>query len=125
MNIKNPIEVADRVMTDSPHCFFAGAGANRFAEKQGFKEITDGSLKSKYAVKALEMFKADLGVTNEIGHEDGETARGTVGAVALDLDGNLAAGTSTGGITGKLVGRVGDTPIIGAGVYADNATGEK
>lgn len=124
VKVKNAIDVAAKVMNKSEHCFFAGDGANRFAKAQNVPEVSGESLKSPFAIRALERFRNNEDITNEI--DDGEPVkttegvRGTVGAVALDSEGNLAAATSTGGLTGKLVGRIGDTPVIGAGVYADN-----
>ena len=113
--------MAEKVLTDSPHCLIVGEGAKRFAEKHGFPKVGRDKLVSEKAVKALEKFRHKENVTNEIDQDDG--THGTVGAVAIDSKGNLAAATSTGGRTGQLVGRVGDTPIIGAGVYADNHRG--
>ncbi|XP_059090382.1 isoaspartyl peptidase/L-asparaginase-like [Tigriopus californicus] len=127
VKVKNAIDVAAKVMNKSEHCFFAGAGANRFAESQHVPEVSGESLKSPFAIRALERFRNSENITNEIDDADEapivgkkEGSRGTVGAVALDAHGHLAAATSTGGLTGKLVGRIGDTPVIGAGVYADN-----
>ncbi|QCP52557.1 isoaspartyl peptidase/L-asparaginase [Trinickia violacea] len=133
--VKNPIFAARRVMEQSEHVMFAGAGAEAFAEKQGL-EIVDPSyfhtdaryqqlLKAREAGKALlDHDAAALASAQDIPHEPIDPNRkfGTVGAVALDLHGHLAAATSTGGITNKEPGRVGDTPLIGAGCYANDAT---
>jgi isoaspartyl peptidase/L-asparaginase-like protein (Ntn-hydrolase superfamily) len=89
-------------MDHSPHVLLAGRGAEGFARKQGIAFAPSSYFHTSKRLAALR--------------------RGTVGAVALDAQGNLAAATSTGGYTGKLPGRVGDSPIIGAGTYADNAT---
>ena len=99
--IRNPIRLARKVMEASPHILLAGAGAARFAREQGI-ELCD---------------PAELVVPAQQQHWQRE--HGTVGAVALDAYGHLAAATSTGGIFNKLPGRVGDTPLIGCGTYAD------
>lgn len=106
-NVANPISVARRVMEATPHVMLSGAGALEFARAQGFEEIDDPR---KYYTLPIGVNKDDVG---------GQT-HGTVGAVALDTNGELAAATSTGGTFGKLEGRVGDTPIIGAGTWADS-----
>ncbi|TVQ49570.1 MAG: isoaspartyl peptidase/L-asparaginase [Saprospirales bacterium] len=110
--IKNPITAARKVMDQSPHVFLVGSGAEQFAASVGC-EIVDPS-----HFFTQERFDALMRVqeANPIPEDN----RGTVGAVALDRYGNLAAGTSTGGMTNKRFGRVGDSPIIGAGTYADN-----
>jgi L-asparaginase / beta-aspartyl-peptidase len=108
-DIKNPITAARRVMTNSKHVMFAGAGASSFAKEQGL-EIVDPSY-----------FRTEKRY-NELQRALQNEKRGTVGCCALDKSGNLAAGTSTGGITNKRNNRIGDTPIIGAGTYANNNT---
>ncbi|WAR18678.1 ASGL1-like protein [Mya arenaria] len=105
-NIKNPIELARMVMEKTSHSMLVGPGANLFAEEMGIERVPTDSLVSEEAVRELEAS----------GHD-------TTGAVALDKNGNLAYGTSTGGISGKKPGRVGDSPIIGLGGYADNDVG--
>ncbi len=113
--VKNPILLADRVRTDSPHVFLMGEGAEQFASEQGF-EVTDPEwFATQRRRESLERMKADA-----LSAMDVDLKFGTVGAVALDQHGNLAAGTSTGGMTGKRWGRIGDAPVIGAGTYADN-----
>jgi beta-aspartyl-peptidase (threonine type) len=118
---RNPIEVARRVMERSEHVLLAGAGADDFAREQGLATVepdyfsTPGRLISLERVKRHRADAAGQGASAAERH-------GTVGAVALDCNGDLAAATSTGGMTNKLPGRVGDSPIIGAGTYADNAT---
>ena len=104
--IRNPVLAARAVMEHSRHVLLAGKGAERFAGKQGLKMVNQ-----KYFGTAarLEALRRNL-----------QSHHGTVGAVALDRDGNLAAATSTGGYTGKLPGRIGDSPLVGAGTYADN-----
>ena len=101
-------------MTSTDHCLLVGEGATRFAlEQEGFEEVDSASLTSEYARQTLEAAKAEsLSGVNE-------GPSGTVGAVALDRWGNLAAATSTGGLANNMRGRVGDSPINGAGVYAD------
>lgn len=127
-DIYHPITLAKRVMLKTNHTFLGGPNVMKFAREQGFEILPPGSLVTEYAKEALEEYKRQhqlgLDVSNaptEIGdrrRNNGEV--GTVGAVAIDSEGNLAAATSTGGITGKLPGRIGDTPILGAGTYADN-----
>ncbi|WP_234035766.1 isoaspartyl peptidase/L-asparaginase family protein [Erythrobacter insulae] len=113
--IKNPILLADKVRTDSPHVFLMGEGAEQFAGEQGLETAPPEWFATEARRSALERMKA-----NQLSALDVDHKFGTVGAVALDMDGNLAAGTSTGGMTGKRWGRIGDAPVIGAGTYADN-----
>ncbi|MDC7676072.1 isoaspartyl peptidase/L-asparaginase family protein [Asticcacaulis machinosus] len=103
----NPIDVARAVMERTPHVFLAGDGARRFAQNQGFEALSDPET---YFTRAG-LFESN--------HPPGTLAHGTVGCVCLDSFGNLAAGTSTAGVFGKLPGRVGDTPVIGSGTWAD------
>jgi L-asparaginase / beta-aspartyl-peptidase len=111
MTIKSPVEAARRVMDSSAHVMMAGRGAEEFARVQGL-EIVDPSY-----FYTEESWQEYLKVKAKI-EKDGR--KGTVGAVALDMNGNLAAATSTGGMTYKKYGRIGDSPIIGAGTYANN-----
>ncbi|MDJ0979273.1 MAG: isoaspartyl peptidase/L-asparaginase [Erythrobacter sp.] len=113
--IKNPILLADKVRTDSPHVFLMGEGAEEFASGQGLETAGPEWFETESRKRSLERMKAE-----ELSALDVDLKFGTVGAVALDQDGNLAAGTSTGGMTGKRWGRIGDAPVIGAGTYADN-----
>jgi beta-aspartyl-peptidase (threonine type) len=113
-HIKNPILLADAVRTKSRHMFFSGAGAELFATDQGFELVTQDYFFTERRWQAL------LAAKN--GNSDFNFGLGTVGAVALDREDNLAAGTSTGGLTNKPVGRIGDSPVIGAGTYANNDT---
>ncbi len=106
----NPILVARAVMEKTPHVMLAGDGAALFAHEQGFASIAD---EAEYFTRAGRF---------ESNHPPGTLAHGTVGCVCLDTYGNLAAATSTAGVFGKLAGRVGDTPIIGAGTWADSQT---
>ncbi len=127
--IKNPITLARAVMEKSEHVMLAGEGAERFAQKQGFEFVPNEYFQTEFRRKQLETAKqreaAAPKKTSSLtspDHFDRVARYGTVGCVALDRQGNLAAGTSTGGMTNKKFGRVGDAPIIGAGTYASNAT---
>ncbi|MDG5746688.1 isoaspartyl peptidase/L-asparaginase [Qipengyuania sp. XHP0207] len=113
--IRHPILLARKVMTDSPHVMLAGQGAEQFAAEQGLETMPPEWFGTEARREALERMKAD-----KLSALDVDIKFGTVGAVALDRDGNMAAGTSTGGMTGKRWGRIGDAPVIGAGTYADN-----
>lgn len=119
--IKNPISLARSVMENSEHVFLAGAGAMSFAKKMGFEFLDAKYFYDEFRHKQwLEIKDTD---TFQLDHSLKKDRKfGTVGAVALDKHGNLAAATSTGGMTNKKWGRVGDSPIIGAGNYANNAT---
>lgn len=105
--VRNPVLAARAVMEKSPHVMLVGRAAERFAARQGIRLVRQSYFDTRSRLAALKK--------NLKGHH------GTVGAVAHDRGGNLAAATSTGGYTGKLPGRVGDSPIVGAGTYADNA----
>jgi beta-aspartyl-peptidase (threonine type) len=113
--IRNPISAARAVMDKSKHVMMAGRGAELFATKMGLEIVDPSYFWTERRWKALQ---------KELLQEAPVEPKkfGTVGAVALDKDGNLAAGTSTGGTTNKQYGRIGDSPIIGAGTYADNKT---
>ena len=113
--VKNPILLADTVRTQSEHVFLIGKGAEEFAVSKGFAVTPPEYFATPFRREALERMKAEKLSALDVDHKFG-----TVGAVALDQKGNLAAGTSTGGMTGKRWGRVGDAPLIGAGTYADN-----
>lgn len=109
MDIKNPISAARKVMTSSPHVLLTGAGASQFAKEQGLEIVPPSYFYTERQFKALqEILKKEK--------------NGTVGCCALDKNGNLAAGTSTGGMPDKKYNRIGDSPIIGAGTYANNNT---
>ena len=124
-HIKNPISLARMVMEKSPHIFMAGDGAENFAKEHGVELVDQKYFFTQERWDALQKVKASekSGASGEkqfiVTDQD---LHGTVGAVALDRNGNLAAATSTGGKTNKLSGRIGDSPIIGAGTYANNAT---
>jgi beta-aspartyl-peptidase (threonine type) len=113
--VKNPILLADTVRTQSEHVMLMGAGAEAFAVEKGFAVTPPEYFATPARREALERLKAE-----KLSALDVDYKFGTVGAVALDQNGNMAAGTSTGGMTGKRWGRVGDAPVIGAGTYADN-----
>ena len=113
--IKNPILLADSVRTQSRHVFLMGEGAEEFASTKDLETAPPEYFATKARRESLERMKAEA-----LSALDVDTKFGTVGAVALDSEGNLAAGTSTGGMTGKRWGRIGDAPVIGAGTYADN-----
>lgn len=116
-HVKNPIELARLVMERSPHVLLVGTGAEEFALEQGMVLVPNSYFRTPYRERQLEE-----AIREEKGKPTTKSAGGTVGAVALDRDGNLAAATSTGGMTNKRNGRVGDSPIIGAGTYASNAS---
>ena len=126
-NIRNPIELAAEVMLNSNHVFLSGKGANDFAIKQGIKLAPDEYFFSQFRYDQWKEIRDSdnysLDHTNK-GLEElmKDKKFGTVGAVACDKDGNIAAATSTGGMTNKKYGRIGDSPLIGAGTYANNKT---
>jgi beta-aspartyl-peptidase (threonine type) len=118
--VKNPIKLARAVMEKSEHVMFAREGAEKFAKEQGLEMEKPDYF---FTQKRWDEYKAKLAEEQQKKSEgpyDADYKYGTVGAVALDSHGNLAAGTSTGGMTLKRYGRVGDAPIIGAGTFADN-----
>ncbi|AOK26651.1 isoaspartyl peptidase [Burkholderia ubonensis] len=130
--VRNPVLAARRVMEASEHVMFAGAGADAFAAAHGLELVEPGYfgtearhaqwLKARDAAGALLDHDAATFAFGDGALLDPDRKHGTVGAVARDLHGHVAAATSTGGITNKQPGRVGDSPIIGAGCYADDAT---
>lgn len=121
-NVKNPILAARAVMEKSEHVMLTGKGAEEFAQKQGLEIVEPSYFRTESRFQQLQKAKeAEQDTTGSLELEK-FYKYGTVGAVALDQYGNLAAGTSTGGMTNKKYGRVGDAPIIGAGTYADNQT---
>jgi len=125
-HVKNPINLARAVMEKSRHVMLMGAGAEAFAKQQGIELVPESYFFTERRWQSLEKAKADeakYGAEALLGPEYSvpeDRKFGTVGAVALDKNGNLAAATSTGGVTNKRWGRVGDAPIIGAGTYANN-----
>lgn len=132
--IKNPISAARAVMEKSEHVMLIGMGAEKFAKEKGLEMVDPSYFFTKDRWESLQRLLREDSTKTELDHDSTEHAfevrqpdnrdskYGTVGAVALDRKGNLAAATSTGGMTNKKFGRVGDAPIIGAGTYADNAT---
>ena len=126
-NIRNPIELAAEVMNNSNHVFLSGKGANDFAIRQGVKLEPDEYFFSQFRYDQWkEMRDSDnysLDHTNQSINELMKDKKfGTVGAAACDINGSIAAATSTGGMTNKKYGRIGDSPLIGAGTYANNKT---
>jgi beta-aspartyl-peptidase (threonine type) len=126
-NVRNPIELATEVMHNSNHVFLSGKGANDFAIKQGVKLEPDEYFFSQFRYDQWKAIRdSDTYSLDHTHHHLEELMRdkkfGTVGAVACDQHGHLAAATSTGGMTNKKYGRIGDSPLIGAGTYANDAT---
>jgi beta-aspartyl-peptidase (threonine type) len=126
--VKNPITAARAVMDKSPHVMMAGKGAEQFAKDKGCTIVAPSYFRTEEQWNTLQNIKKDeqkdlkdkKSYLNQ--PENHDFKYGTVGAVALDKNGNLAAGTSTGGMTNKSFGRIGDSPVIGAGTYANNKT---
>ena len=110
MHVKNPITLAHSIMTNSEHVFLSREGAEDFAKSQNLEIVEQDYFYTDFRFNQLEKQKNSI------------SKFGTVGCVAIDINGNLAAGTSTGGMTNKKWGRIGDSPIIGAGTYANNKT---
>jgi len=126
-NVRNPIELAMEVMLNSNHVFLSGKGAQDFAIKQGIKLEPDEYFFSQFRYDQWKAIRDSDTYSLDHTHQRLEELMrdkkfGTVGAVACDQNGNIAAATSTGGMTNKKYGRIGDSPIIGAGTYANNAT---
>jgi L-asparaginase / beta-aspartyl-peptidase len=126
-NVRNPVELATEVMRHSDHVFLSGKGANDFAIRQGIKLEPDEYFFSQFryeqwkAIRDSENYSLDH-THQQLEEQLKEKKFGTVGAVACDRHGNVAAATSTGGMTNKKYGRIGDTPVIGGGTYANNLT---
>ena len=108
-NVKNPITLAANIMNHSEHLFLSGKGAENFAKNRNLEIVNNEYFHTKFRY-------------NQLLNKKGEDKYGTVGCVAIDGNGNIVAGTSTGGMTNKRWGRIGDSPIIGAGTYANNGT---
>ncbi|MBL7711527.1 MAG: isoaspartyl peptidase/L-asparaginase [Chitinophagaceae bacterium] len=128
-NIKNPIRLANEVMLHSGHVFLSGSGAGDFALQQGLESAPDDYFfnKERYEqwieIRDSNFYQLDHKADNLKGVAPNTDHKfGTVGAAACDAQGNIAAGTSTGGMTNKRFGRIGDSPVVGAGTYANNAT---
>ena len=126
-NVRNPVELAEEVMLHSGHVFLSGKGANDFALKQGIKLEPDEYFHTDYRydqwreIRDSDLYQLDHKADKLVGLMK-DKKFGTVGAVACDSEGNLAAATSTGGMTNKRYGRIGDSPVIGSGTYANNKT---
>lgn len=119
--IRSPIEAALLVMNESPHVMLSGKGAEEYAKENGLEQVDNSIFDTEFRKEALDRVKARMEqASNGYGSQQGNERFGTVGAVVLDSDGNIVAGTSTGGMTAKRYGRIGDSPVIGAGTYADN-----
>ncbi|WP_274474860.1 isoaspartyl peptidase/L-asparaginase family protein [Mangrovimonas aestuarii] len=127
--VKNPIALARAVMEKSAHVMLLGSGAETFAQEQGLEIVDKSYFFTENRLKSLERIKDSQ--KTQLDHDDktaffdnsiNDSKFGTVGCVALDKNGNISAGTSTGGMTNKRWGRIGDSPIIGAGTYANNTT---
>ena len=126
-NVRNPIELAMEVMKSSNHVFLSGKGANDFAIKQGIKLEPDEYFFSQFRYDQWKAIRDSDNYSLDHTHQRLEELMkdkkfGTVGAVACDRNGDIAAATSTGGMTNKKYGRIGDSPIIGCGTYANNKT---
>src|SRR5258705_12520114 len=126
-NVRNPIELAAEVMRNSNHVFLSGKGANDFAIKQGIKLEPDEYFFSQFRYDQWKAIRDSDNYSLDHTHQQLEEQMkdkkfGTVGAVACDQQGNIAAATSTGGMTNKKYNRIGDSPLIGAGTYANNKT---
>lgn len=126
-NVRNPIELATEVMRNSNHVFLSGKGANDFAIKQGIKLEPDEFFFSQFRYDQWKAIRDSDNYSLDHTHQQLEEMMrdkkfGTVGAVACDANGNIAAATSTGGMTNKKYGRIGDSPLIGCGTYANNKT---
>jgi beta-aspartyl-peptidase (threonine type) len=130
MNVKSPIELAAKIMTDSDHVMLSGKGASIFAKEKGLEIVAPSYFYTERRFNSLQNIKNKE--KTALDRDDKKAAFydsdiknskfGTVGCVALDKNGNIAAGTSTGGMTNKRWGRIGDAPIIGSGTYANNKT---
>ena len=108
-NVKNPISLAANIMNHSEHVFLSGKGAENFAKNRNLEIVDNEYFHTKFRY-------------DQLLYKKGDDKYGTVGCVAIDVNGNIVAGTSTGGMTNKKWGRIGDSPIIGAGTYANNNT---
>lgn len=127
-NIRNPIALATAIMRNSDHVFLSGKGAYDFAMNQGIPTAPDDYFFSQFRydqwmqIRSSDLYALDHSKEPELIVDVKDKKFGTVGAAACDRDGNIAAATSTGGMTNKKYGRIGDTPMIGAGTYANNST---
>ena len=120
---RHPILAARMVMEDSPHVLLSGEAADGFAAERGLEQVDPAFFHTQERHDALIRYKAAVEQREKVGQLNVDHKFGTVGAVAMDADGVISAGTSTGGMTGKRWGRIGDSPIIGAGTYANDVCG--
>jgi L-asparaginase / beta-aspartyl-peptidase len=120
--IKNPVSLARLIMEKSPHIFLCGKGAEDFAKEHGVKFVRNSYFFTQKRYNQWLKFKDKEATALDHSSDLSNSAKGTVGCVARDIYGDLAAATSTGGMTNKKYGRIGDTPIIGSGTFADNST---
>lgn len=118
--VKNPISLARIIMEQSEHVFFAGEGAEKFADQTNVERVEPEYFRVPARYEAWKRRNAGQGYNHDSDEHDNGWKMGTVGCVAVDAEGNIVAGTSTGGMTNKKFGRVGDVPIIGSGTYADD-----
>lgn len=121
-NVRNPVLLAREVMLNSGHVFLSGGGANEFAQNMGVAMEDDSYFFSEFRYRQWLALREGNEVALDHSRINEDKKFGTVGAVACDANGNIASATSTGGMTNKMFGRVGDTPVIGAGTYANNKT---
>ena len=121
-NVKNPIKGAYAVMEESEHVFLSGKGAEEFCKEQSLDIVDPKYFFTQKRWDSLQRILAKEASTGDIDTENPDYKYGTVGAIALDKQGNIVAGTSTGGMTNKRYDRIGDSPVIGAGTYANNKT---
>ncbi len=120
--IKNPISAARAVLEKSDHVLLVGEGAETFAKEQNIQIVPKDYFKTEHRLESLQNAMKKEQTNGSLWYEEADYKYGTVGCVALDKNGNIVAGTSTGGMTNKRYNRIGDSPIIGAGTYANNAT---
>jgi L-asparaginase / beta-aspartyl-peptidase len=123
MIVKNPISLARKVMENSEHVFMIGRGAEQFAKEQNLDIVEPSYFYTEKRFQSLQKILAEDSLKSQLSEDEkGNKKHGTVGCVALDKNGDITAGTSTGGMTNKRYNRLGDAPVIGAGTYADNAS---
>lgn len=118
-NVKNPIQLAKSILFDDDFVYLIGKGAEEYADNRKLEKVADEYFQTRFR---KEQWLAAKGEGKVLLDHDADKKFGTVGAVALDIDGNLAAATSTGGLTNKKYGRIGDSSVIGSGTYANNNT---
>jgi len=121
-NVKNPIQAAIAVMEKSDHVFMVGQGAEKFSELNGLEIVDPSYFRTERRWNTIQRVKANEEKDYGLSVDFSDLKFGTVGCVALDNKGDIVAGTSTGGMTNKKYNRIGDSPVIGAGTYADNKT---